>query len=115
MIFRVLLKALTSHYHTILLLALGFVLIVLPLFGVHVSQFVELIGGNYTNVVSAVAAAIAASAGVSGLALHHETKTRQAQVSDALSRIESHLFGDAGNNVPERPVPGSRGHADPTP
>lgn len=51
---------LASHPHVLWLLALGVYLVVLPLIGVHVPAEAELIGGNYTNVTSAIGGCIAA-------------------------------------------------------
>lgn len=53
-------RLLSSHWHVLWLLGLGIYLIVLPLAGVHVSGQAELIGGNYTNVTSAMGACLAA-------------------------------------------------------
>lgn len=53
-------RALSSKLHVIFLAGLGVYLILLPAFGVHVSAFAELIGGNYTNVTSDIGACIAA-------------------------------------------------------
>ena len=61
MVFKAILKVFDSVLHAYGLVALLIVLVILPLFGVHVSNFVELVGGNYTNVISALAASIAAS------------------------------------------------------
>lgn len=54
-------RALASTPHVFLLMALGLYLVVLPLVGVSVSAKAEMIGGNYTNVASALGASIAAS------------------------------------------------------
>jgi hypothetical protein len=53
-------RILSSKPHVIALIGLGVYLIVLPLFGLMVSAQAELIGGNYTNVTSDIAASIAA-------------------------------------------------------
>jgi hypothetical protein len=53
-------RAISSKPHVIFLAALGIYLVVLPLFGFTVSAKAELIGGNYTNVTSDIAASIAA-------------------------------------------------------
>jgi predicted phage tail protein len=53
-------RALSSKLHVIFLAGLGIYLILLPAFGLHVSAFAELIGGNYTNVTSDIGACIAA-------------------------------------------------------
>jgi hypothetical protein len=53
-------RLLSSHWHLLWLLGLGVYLIILPLAGVHVPEQSELIGGNYTNVTSAIGGCIAA-------------------------------------------------------
>jgi hypothetical protein len=53
-------RVLSSKPHVIALTVLGIYLVVLPLFGVIVSNKAELIGGNYTNVTSDIGACIAA-------------------------------------------------------
>jgi len=53
-------RILSSKPHVIALVVLGVYLILLPLLGVMVSAKAELIGGNYTNVTSDIAASIAA-------------------------------------------------------
>jgi len=53
-------RLLSSKPHVIALTLLGVYLVVLPLFGVIVSNKAELIGGNYTNVTSDIGACIAA-------------------------------------------------------
>ena len=53
-------RILSSKPHVIALIGLGVYLILLPLLGVMVSAKAELIGGNYTNVTSDIAASIAA-------------------------------------------------------
>jgi len=54
-------RLMSSKLHVVFLSGLGVFLVVLPLVGIyHPSQFAELIGGNYTNVTSDIAACIAA-------------------------------------------------------
>jgi len=53
-------RILSSKPHVVLLVLLGVYLIILPLFGLVVSNKAELIGGNYTNVTSDIGACIAA-------------------------------------------------------
>lgn len=53
-------RVLASKPHIVALTALGIYLVLLPLFGVIVSNKAELIGGNYTNVTSDIGACIAA-------------------------------------------------------
>ena len=65
-------RALSSHAHIIFLACLGVFLVLLPLFGVHVSARAELIGGNYTNVTSDLGACIAA-----GLTVHLVKRDRR--------------------------------------
>lgn len=67
-------RALSSHVHVFFLMALGVYLVVLPLVGVTVSAKSELIGGNYTNVASALGASIAA-----GGTLHLMRQSRRRQ------------------------------------
>src|SRR5689334_716413 len=71
-------RILSSKPHVIALVALGVYLIVLPLLGVMVSAKSELIGGNYTNVTSDIAASIAA-----GGTLHLVNQGRKRQKVDA--------------------------------
>lgn len=61
---------LASNWHISALTLLGIYLVVLPLFGVHVPAKFELVGGNYTNIISAIAAGIASSAGVKVVKAH---------------------------------------------
>src|SRR5215831_15910615 len=57
-------RILSSKPHVIALIGLGVYLILLPLFGVMVSAKAELIGGNYTNVTSDIAASITGPGGL---------------------------------------------------
>ena len=79
-------RGLSSHAHIIFLACLGVYLVLLPLFGVHVSAKSELIGGNYTNVTSDLGACIAA-----GLTVHLVRRDRRRSqelrdLGDALHR-----------------------------
>lgn len=79
---------LASHVHVIWLLVLGVYLIVLPLCGVDVSQKMELIGGNYTNVTSDIGACIAA-----GGTVHLVKQQRKRnQLAERTHRIMADLY-----------------------
>ena len=95
-------RVLSSKPHVIALMALGVYLILLPLFGVMVSARAELIGGNYTNVTSDIAASIAA-----GGTLHLVNQSRKRRKIDEerlrLAR-ETHellhqVYGDAARQL----------------
>jgi hypothetical protein len=95
-------RILASKPHVIALIGLGVYLILLPLFGVMVSAQAELIGGNYTNVTSDIAASIAA-----GGTLHLVNQGRKRRQMDAerlrLAR-ETHqllhqVYGDAARRL----------------
>jgi hypothetical protein len=79
-------RALSSHVHILFLGALGVFLVLLPLFGVHVSARAELIGGNYTNVTSDLGACI-----VAGLTVHlvRRDRRRAEQLDDVLHAIHN--------------------------
>ena len=105
-------RILSSKPHVIALIGLGVYLILLPLFGVMVSAKAELIGGNYTNVTSDIAASIAA-----GGTLHLVNQGRKRRRIDEerlrLAR-ETHqllhtVYGDAARqlgHVPSISPPG---------
>jgi hypothetical protein len=95
-------RILSSKPHVIALIVLGVYLIVLPLLGVMVSARAELIGGNYTNVTSDIAASIAA-----GGTLHLVNQGRKRRKIDEerlrLAR-ETHellhqVYGDAARQL----------------
>jgi hypothetical protein len=113
-------RLLSSKPHVLALLGLGVYLILLPLFGVTVSAQAELIGGNYTNVTSDIAASIAA-----GGTLHLvQQGRRRRKIDDERLRLarETHellhqVYGDAarqlghvadidGPDAGRRPAPG---------
>jgi hypothetical protein len=77
-------RALSSHLHIVFLLGLGLYLIVLPILGVKVSSFAELVGGNYTNITSDLGACIAA-----GGTLHLVSRNREdrSQTRDEFQEI----------------------------
>ena len=86
-------QVLSSHAHIVFLVALGVWLIVLPIAGVHVSSKVELIGGNYTNVTSDIAASIAAGLTVK---IHHDRRVdrmRMEQLHASLERLHDRVAG----------------------
>lgn len=99
-------RALSSHQHVLGLLALGLYLVVLPLCGVHVPASAELIGGNYTNVASAVGGCIAA-----GGALHLvRQERRRVKAAEASHKIVADLYrhqtGKEHDAAPPRALPG---------
>jgi hypothetical protein len=117
-------RILSSKPHVMILMGLGVYLILLPLFGVHVSSNAELIGGNYTNVTGDVGACIAA-----GGTLHLVNQSRKRRRMDEerlrLAR-ESHrllhyIYGEAAHQLghltvaappgPGRPASGPQGQA----
>lgn len=65
-------QMLASRWHVGALAILGIYLVVLPLLGITVSPKAELIGGNYTNVISAIGAGLASYASV---AVHKSHKS----------------------------------------
>src|SRR6516164_9177227 len=101
-------RILSSKPHVIALIALGVYLILLPLLGVMVSAKAELIGGNYTNVTSDIAASIAA-----GGTLHLVNQgRRRRKIDDERLRLarETHellhqVYGDAARQLGH--VPGA--------
>jgi hypothetical protein len=95
-------RILSSKPHVIALIGLGVYLIVLPLLGVAVSAKAELIGGNYTNVTSDIAASIAAGG---TLHLIHQNRRRRKIDEDRL-RLERethqllhHVYSDAARQL----------------
>jgi len=99
-------RSLSSKPHVIALLGLGIYLILLPLLGVTVSAKAELIGGNYTNVTSDIAASIAA-----GGTLHLINQNRKRRKIDEerlklereTHQLLHHVYSDASRQL---------GHAD---
>jgi hypothetical protein len=95
-------RILASKPHVIGLMGLGVYLILVPLFGVVVSAQAELIGGNYTNVTSDIAASIAA-----GGTLHLVNQGRKRRrVEDERLRLarETHqllheVYGDVARQL----------------
>jgi hypothetical protein len=71
-------RALASHAHIVFLIGLGVYLIALPIFGVKVSSFAELVGGNYTNITSDLGACIAAGGTLHLVSRNHQDR-RQAR------------------------------------
>lgn len=89
MVFKGLLKLFDSVLHAYGLVILLIVLVILPLLGVHVSQFIELVGGNYTNVISALAASIAASTSLKNRSENHFLRNEITKV-----QMKLHLIHD---------------------
>ena len=110
-------RFLASKPHVIALMVLGVYLIVLPLFGVMVSAKAELIGGNYTNVTSDIAASIAAGGTLhlvnqsrrrrkvdeERLRLARETHELLHQVYGDTARRLGHASGTAGPDAGQQP------------
>jgi hypothetical protein len=110
-------RFLSSKPHVIALMVLGVYLIVLPLLGVMVSAKAELIGGNYTNVTSDIAASIAAGGTLhlvnqsrkrrkldeERLRLARETHELLHQVSADNARLLGHITGTAGPDSGQQP------------
>jgi hypothetical protein len=103
-------RILSSKPHVVALMALGVYLILLPLLGVMVSAKAELIGGNYTNVTSDIAASIAA-----GGTLHLVNQGRKRrQVDEERLRLarETHqllhlIYGEAARQLGHTGGPGA--------
>jgi hypothetical protein len=90
-------RILSSHYHVLLLLALGVYLIVLPLCGVHVPAAYELIGGNYTNVTSDIGASIAAGGTVH---LVKRGRGQAAQLASLHAKVDAIAAGNGDGKEP---------------
>lgn len=88
-IFKLILRWIDSTTHILGLAGLGVVLVLLPIVGVHISSFFELIGGNYTNVISAIGACIAASAGTRSAVQHHYVRDEVKKLREALRLLSS--------------------------
>lgn len=84
-------RALSSKPHIVFLTALGIYLVVLPLAGVHVSSFSELVGGNYTNVTSDLGACIAAGGTLHLIRAHREHRRELARLHDAVAELHVRL------------------------
>jgi hypothetical protein len=116
-------RILSSKPHVVALIVLGVYLIVLPLLGVMVSARAELIGGNYTNVTSDIAASIAAGGTLhlvnqsrrrrkiddERLRLARETHELLHQVYGNAARQLGHAPGMPRPDAGPRPSPGDQG------
>ena len=96
-------RILSSKPHVVLLVLLGLYLVVLPLFGIVVSQKSELIGGNYANVTSDIGACIAAggtlhliSQGRRRLRAEEERTRILRDIHDKIHQIHLHAMADIG-------------------
>ena len=110
-------RILSSKPHVIALMGLGVDLILLPLLGVMVSAQAELIGGNYTNVTSDIAASIAAGGTLhlvnqsrkrrkmddERLRLARETHELLRQAYGDAARRRGHVTDTAGPDAGQRP------------
>jgi hypothetical protein len=108
-------------------MGLGVYLIALPILGVAVSSNAELIGGNYTNVTSDIAASIAAGGTLhlvnqgrkrrqmdeERLRLARETHQLLHQVYGDAARQLGHITGTAGPRAGRPPAPGEQDRPDP--
>jgi hypothetical protein len=115
-------RILSSKPHVVALMVLGVYLIVLPLLGVMVSAKAELIGGNYTNVTSDIAASIAAGGTLhlvnqsrrrrkiddERLRLARETHELLYQVYDNAARQLGHAPGTARPDAGQQPSSGDQ-------
>jgi hypothetical protein len=120
-------RILASKPHVIALLGLGVYLILLPLFGVMVSAQAELIGGNYTNVTSDIAASIAAGGTLhlvnqgrkrrnmddERLRLARETHELLHQVYGNAARQLGHVTDIRGPGAGRPPAPGEQDRPEP--
>lgn len=103
-------RLLASKPHIIALAALGVYLVLLPLFGVIVSNKAELIGGNYTNVTSDIGACVAA-----GGTLHLVNQNRKRRRAEAerlrltremhalLHHVHAEAAAELGHEIPTLP------------
>jgi hypothetical protein len=86
-------NALAHRIHILFLVALGIWLIVIPLIpGTEVirpSEFAELIGGNWTNVSSALGACIAAGASLKAHSVVKEHKELAQRTHTLISELHS--------------------------
>ncbi len=84
-------RALSSKPHILFLTCLGVYLVVLPLAGVHVSSFSELVGGNYTNVTSDLGACIAAGGTLHLIKSHRQHRREIARLHEVVAELRTHL------------------------
>jgi len=84
-------RALSSKPHIVLLGGLGIYLVLLPLAGVHVSSFAELVGGNYTNVTSDLGACIAAGGTLHLIKSHREHRREIARLHEMVEDLHARL------------------------
>src|SRR5260221_11425964 len=110
-------RILSSKPHVIALLGLGIYLIVLPLLGVMVSANAELIGGNYPNVTSDIAASIAAGG---TLHLIHQNRRRRRidekrlQLERETHQLLHHVYSDAARELGHADIGGPESPRPPT-
>lgn len=87
-------RALASKPHIVFLGALGIYLVVLPLIGVHVSPFAELVGGNYTNVTSDLGACIAAGGTVHLIGKGREHRREIEKLHELINQIHEKVTAE---------------------
>jgi hypothetical protein len=97
-------RALASKPHVLGLMALGVVLVVLPLVGVEVSAQWELIGGNYTNVTSDIGACIAAGGTLHLIRQDHRRHRLEEERHRMLTELHTLLHRGAPGPDPMPPV-----------
>jgi len=85
-------RALASKPHIIFLTLLGVYLVILPLVGVHVSAFSELVGGNYTNVTSDLGACIAAGGTLHVIKSHRQHRQEIEQLHQLISEVHAKVL-----------------------
>ncbi len=88
-------RALASKPHIIFLTLLGVFLVLLPLVGVHVSSFAELVGGNYTNVTSDLGACIAAGGTLHVIKSHRAHRNEIAALRKLVEELHEKIDGTA--------------------
>ncbi|MHB8319330.1 MAG: hypothetical protein ACYDEP_08920 [Acidimicrobiales bacterium] len=87
-------RALSSKPHIVFLGALGIYLVVLPLAGIHVSAFSELVGGNYTNVTSDLGACIAAGGTVHLISKNREHRREIEKLHELIGEIHEKVTAE---------------------
>lgn len=93
---------LASRTHIIFLIALGVWLIVIPLIpgteAIRPSQFAELVGGNWTNVSSALGACIAAGASLKAHSVAKQHRAIAERTHMRVAEIHNHITESKTND-----------------
>jgi hypothetical protein len=86
-------RALASNTHIVFLIVLGLWLIIVPLIPgtekIRPSEFAELIGGNWTNVSSALGACIAAGASLKAHSVAKQHRNIAERTHEMISEIHN--------------------------